>query len=103
MALGAPLLAAIAILRIAASGIGATRTRGSSSRAGRASSRARPVARAPHAIRAFASALLTSLSWRDHDDFLLAPTTGVERRDLLEVLEDRYGKGAFLVVKVPMR
>lgn len=26
------------------------------------------------------------------DDFLLAPMTDVERRDLLEVLEDRYGK-----------
>ncbi len=26
------------------------------------------------------------------DDFLLAPVTDVERRDLLEVLEDRYGK-----------
>jgi DNA replication protein DnaC len=28
------------------------------------------------------------------DDFLLAPMTDVERRDLLEVLEDRYGKRA---------
>src|SRR5690606_14221626 len=26
------------------------------------------------------------------DDFLLAPMTDIERRDLLEVLEDRYGK-----------
>ncbi len=26
------------------------------------------------------------------DDFLLAPMTDVERRDLLEVVEDRYGK-----------
>jgi len=28
------------------------------------------------------------------DDFLLAPMTDVERRDLLEVLEDRYGKNS---------
>lgn len=28
------------------------------------------------------------------DDFLLAPMTDVERRDLLEVLEDRYGKSS---------
>lgn len=28
------------------------------------------------------------------DDFLLAPMTDIERRDLLEVLEDRYGKNS---------
>jgi len=31
------------------------------------------------------------------DDFLLAPLTDVERRDLLEVLEDRYGKTSTVI------
>ena len=31
------------------------------------------------------------------DDFLLAPMTDVERRDLLEVLEDRYGKSSTVI------
>jgi len=31
------------------------------------------------------------------DDFLLAPMTDVERRDLLEVLEDRYGKSSTII------
>jgi DNA replication protein DnaC len=31
------------------------------------------------------------------DDFLLAPLTDTERRDLLEVLEDRYGKTSTVI------
>jgi DNA replication protein DnaC len=31
------------------------------------------------------------------DDFLLAPMTDIERRDLLEVLEDRYGKTSTVI------
>jgi DNA replication protein DnaC len=31
------------------------------------------------------------------DDFLLAPMTDIERRDLLEVLEDRYGKSSTVI------
>lgn len=31
------------------------------------------------------------------DDFLLAPLTDTERRDLLEVLEDRYGKSSTVI------
>ena len=31
------------------------------------------------------------------DDFLLAPTTDVERRDLLEVLEDRYDSSSTVI------
>lgn len=31
------------------------------------------------------------------DDFLLAPLTDAERRDLLEVLEDRYGKSSTVI------
>ena len=31
------------------------------------------------------------------DDFLLAPMNDVERRDLLEVLEDRYGKSSTVI------
>jgi DNA replication protein DnaC len=31
------------------------------------------------------------------DDFLLAPMTDAERRDLLEVLEDRYGKSSTII------
>jgi DNA replication protein DnaC len=31
------------------------------------------------------------------DDFLLAPLTDIERRDLLEVLEDRYGKTSTII------
>jgi DNA replication protein DnaC len=31
------------------------------------------------------------------DDFLLAPLTDIERRDLLEVLEDRYGKTSTVI------
>jgi DNA replication protein DnaC len=31
------------------------------------------------------------------DDFLLAPMTDIERRDLLEVLEDRYGKTSTII------
>jgi DNA replication protein DnaC len=31
------------------------------------------------------------------DDFLLAPMTDLERRDLLEVLEDRYGKSSTII------
>jgi DNA replication protein DnaC len=31
------------------------------------------------------------------DDFLLAPMTDIERRDVLEVLEDRYGKTSTII------
>lgn len=38
------------------------------------------------------------------DDFLLAPMTDIERRDLLEVLEDRYGKtSTVLTSQVPTK
>ena len=35
------------------------------------------------------------------DDFLLAPMTDIERRDLLEVLEDRYGKHSTVLTSQP--
>ena len=33
------------------------------------------------------------------DDFLLNPMTDVERRDLLEVIEDRYDKSSTVIAR----